>query len=114
MDTRLTPERGGETLPFYALERMELAEAWFRLLSILDVHAGLDHLDRETIWHIRTWMDILMAKKPIPRFLYEPDDIAPRYFLQSDPNINPDEIAMAFYRASKLAEAIDGKGRGEV
>ena len=114
MDERLKPERGGETLPFYACERMELADAWFRLLSILEVHSGLDHLDRETIWHIRTWMDILMAKKPVPRFLHEPNDIPPRHFLQSDPNIDSEQIALEFYRASKLAQSIDGKGRREV
>ena len=108
MDPRLNPERGGETLPFYAFEKMELADAWFRLLSILEVHSGLDHLDRETIWHIRVWMDILMAKKPIPRFLYEPNDIAPRYVLQADPNIDADAIAMAFLEASELAKKIDG------
>jgi len=113
MDDMKTERVGGDP-SFYGVESMELADCWFRLLSILEVHSGLDHLDRETIWHIRTWMEILMAKKPIPRFLYEPDDIAPRYFLQSEPDINSEDIALAFYRASELAKTIDGKGRGEV
>lgn len=104
----MTPERGGEALPFYALEKVELADCWYRLMSILEVHSGLDHLDQETIWHMRTWMDILMAKKPIPRFLYEPDDIAPRYILQTHPDIDTEQIAMAFLEASELAKKIDG------
>lgn len=105
---RLKPERGGETLPFYASEKADLAKCWVRLLTLIEQHQQMDHLNAETLWHVRAWMDLLMSKKPVPRILHEPDDIAPRYFLQGDPDIDTDTIAMEFYRASQSSYEIDG------
>lgn len=111
---RLKPERGGETLPFYAKEWTDPAECWARLFTIVDQHIKMDHLDKETLWHVKAWMELLMLRKPIPLDLHEPDDIPPRYLLQTEPEIDSDQIALEFYRASQSSKTIDGKGRREV
>lgn len=107
--------RGGASpLPFYSEEKVELAKCWFRLLSLVEQHLQMDHLDKDTLLHVQAWMDMLMNRKPVPRHLHDPDEISSRHFLQADADISTEAIALAFYQASQSHLQIDWKGRGEV
>ena len=94
--------------PYY-FEGVDYKKSWFRLRQVIAAQRESEILlDAETLWYVEAYMDLIENVKPLPRILYEPNDIPPRYVLQRDPSIDAESIALGFHAAAQRCQTIDG------
>jgi len=93
----------------YHFKGVDHEACWHRLRHTIKAHREMDHLDKETLWFVSAFMDLIENVKPLPEHIYEPHDLAPRYFLQSDPKVSDDVLAMELHKAAQRHQKIDSR-----
>lgn len=91
----------------YLFDNVDHRAAWFKLRYMMKAHADMNYLDKETVWYVLAFMDLIENVQPLPRHIYEADDITPRYVLQGDAQIDDDALALALYKAAKQHQTVD-------